>query len=78
MKNEKIEVGFFKRSPWNEGKVRERLINAAKALGCVTEDEIWFGVECLRQVVELKTEVDFDDVGMVEDEYDVMYLKKNG
>ena len=58
--------------------MRERLINAAKALGCVTEEEIWFGVECLRQVVELKTEVQFDDAGMVNYEYDVMYLKKNG
>lgn len=70
----KIKIGYFERSPWNIVKMLKRLKDASIALGCVTEEEINFGMECLLPLVSLEREYTFDELGMLECEYDVMYL----
>lgn len=71
----KIEIGCFERSPWNRAKMFKRLRDASIALGCATEEEINFGMECLLSLVSLEREYTFDELGMLECEYDVMYIR---
>ena len=71
-----IGIGFFEKNPYNQEKVYNRLVKAAKELGCVTTEEINFGVDCLRKIVELRPKKSFDELAMREYEYDVMYLKR--
>ena len=70
----KLEIGRFERNPWNIVKMLKRLKDASIALGCVTEEEINFGIECLLPLVSLERDYTFDELGTLECEYDVMYL----
>ena len=72
---EKMRIGFFRDEAEAERFTTERLIKAAKALGCVTDEEVSFGILCLKRIASIETEYRFDDYGNVENKMYVLKIK---
>ena len=71
----KVNIGFFGDEHEAEKWTNERLIKAAKALGCVTDKEISDGVACLKRIAHIETKYTFDDVGNLEHKMYVLTLR---
>jgi len=71
----KVNIGFFGDEHEAEKRTNERLIKAAKALGCVTDEEISDGVACLKRIAHIETRYTFDDVGNLEHKMYVLALR---
>lgn len=71
----KMRIGFFGCEKEAEKFTAERLFKAAIALGCVTDEEIAFGVDCLKRIVTIEPEYSFDDYGGVESKMYVLKIK---